>query len=85
MAKASKPKTAAPTQKVVRSTAAVAANAQANPKTAMFQVLEPFWLGGAVVKPDAFVEMTAAEAQRYQDAGVLGTEPGEVPTDADPQ
>ena len=47
-------------------------------------MLQPFWLAGAVVKPTmdgapVFIEMTAGEAQQYQDAGVLDTEPGEVP------
>jgi hypothetical protein len=72
-------------QRVVRSAAATNAKQAANPETAMFQVLEPFWLGGAVVKPAApngapvFVEMTPAEAEDYQAAGVLGTEAGEAP------
>lgn len=79
MAKASK-------STVVRSSAAVKAKTAANPETALYQVLEPFWLNGTTVKPtDAdgapvFIEMDAGEVQAYQDAGVLGTEPAEVPT-----
>ena len=70
--------------RVVRSQAATAAAAQKAPDTAVYQVLQPFWLNGATVKPMAdgapvWIEMTEAEAKPYQDAGVLGTEPGEVP------
>lgn len=70
--------------RVVRSQAATAAAAQKAPDTAVYQVLEPFWLNGATVKPmvdgaPVWIEMTEAEAKPYQDAGVLGTEPGEVP------
>ena len=78
-------KKAATAPRVVRSESAAAAKQNANPETAMFQVLQPFWLGGAVVKPAApngapvFVEMTPAEAEQYQDAGVLGTDAGKVP------
>lgn len=66
--------------KVVRSAATVQAKINANPETALYEVLEPFKFQGAPVKPPSFLEMTAAEAQQYQEAGVLGTEPGEVPT-----
>lgn len=53
-------------------------------ETALYEVLRPFKFRGGVVKPPAFVEMTADEAREYQEAGVLGTEPGELPApDAD--
>ena len=84
MAKASKS-----TKTVVRSSAVVKAKTDANPETALYQVLEPFWLNGATVKPTGadgapvFIEMAAGEAQAYQDAGVLGTEPAEVPADTE--
>ena len=76
-------KAAAP--RVVRSAAVTQAQQQANPETALYQVLEPFWLNGATVKPKhtdgapVFIEMSAAEAREYQEAGVLGDEPAEVP------
>lgn len=76
-------KAAAP--RVVRSAAVTQAQQQANPETALYQVLEPFWLNGATVKPKhtdgapVFIEMSAAEAREYQEAGVLGEEPAEVP------
>lgn len=71
--------------RVVRSQAATAAATQKAPETALYQVLEPFWLNNATVKPThdgapVWIEMTEAEAAPYQEAGVLGTEPGEVPT-----
>lgn len=56
--------------------------------TALYQVLEPFWLGCCTVKPvgpdgaSVWIEMTPAEARIYQDAGVLGTEPNVVHDDA---
>ncbi len=85
MAKKSAAKKAA--KKTVRRVPAStrAASAGANPpaaETSMFQVLEPFKFHGAAVKPGEWVEMSDDEAREYQDAGVLGTEPGEVP-DAD--
>ena len=55
------------------------AKAIAAPETAIYQVLEPFKFGDTVLKPPCWIEMTAAEAQTYQDAGVLGNEPGDVP------
>ena len=76
-------KAAAP--RVVRSAAVTQAQQQANPETALYQVLQPFWLNGATVKPKhtdgapVFIEMSAAEAREYQEAGVLGDEPAEVP------
>lgn len=47
--------------------------------TALYEVLTPFKFRGAPVKPPAWIELTAEEAAPYQAAGVLGTEPGEVP------
>lgn len=49
--------------------------------TAMFAVLAPFKFRDAVVKPPAWIELTAAEAREYQDAEVLGTEPADVAGD----
>ncbi|MGB3393246.1 MAG: hypothetical protein WA956_05600 [Stenotrophomonas sp.] len=75
----------APQQRVVRSAAATQVQQAAKPKTAAYRVLEPFWLGGTTIKPTTpngdpvLIEMTAAEAEPYQDAGVLGAEPSEVP------
>lgn len=83
VAKQAGKKAAAP--RVVRSAAVTQAQQQANPETALYQVLEPFWLNGATVKPKhtdgapVFIEMSAAEAREYQEAGVLGDEPAEVP------
>lgn len=87
MAKASK--TANKNQRagkaVVRSRKTTQARIEEATETSMFQVFEPFKYQGVVIKPtDAegnpvFIEMTAAEAEQYQDAGVLGTEAGEVP------
>lgn len=88
VAKKAAAKTAVARQTVVRSAATTQAKQQANPETSLFQVLQPFWLNGATVKPtDAhgapvFIEMSDAEAKPYQDAGVLDTEPGEVPATA---
>lgn len=79
MSKATKSAADKPANKVVRSTAATQAKAIAAPETAIYQVLEPFKFGDTVLKPPCGVEMTAAEAQDYQDAGVLGNEPGDVP------
>jgi hypothetical protein len=84
-AKPAAAKRAAAQQPVVRSAAAAQAKQEANPATALYQVLEPFWLGGATVKPHTpdgapvFVEMTQAEAEPYQQAGVLGTEASDAP------
>lgn len=77
-------KKAAKTAAIVRSAATAKAKQDANPETAAYQVLAPFWLNGATVKPTldgapVWIEMSAAEALQYQEAGVLGTEPGEVP------
>lgn len=64
-----------------RRTAAAAAvqdgNAQAQGETAAYEVLTPFKLGGVIVKPPAFVELTADEAAQFQEAGVIADEPGE--------
>lgn len=68
----SKSKTAAP--KVVRT-----APPKADAPTALYEVLTPFKFRDTIVKPPSWIEMTEAEAAEYQDAGVLGTEPGEVP------
>ena len=71
--------------RVVRSPAVTQAQQQAHPETALYQVLEPFWLNGATVKPTdrdgapVFIEMSAAEAREYQEAGVLGDEPADLP------
>lgn len=78
VAKKAASKTAAK-KTVVRSTAATQSAIDKAPETNTFEVLEPFWFGGAVIKPGCFIEMTDAEAVPFQDAGVLGTEPGEVP------
>ncbi|WP_374607116.1 hypothetical protein [Thermomonas sp.] len=70
---------------VVRSASAVQAQIQSAPETSLYQVLQPFWLNGATVKPTGpdgapvWIEMSAAEAREYQEAGVLGDEPAEVP------
>lgn len=78
-------KTAVAQQPVVRSAAAAQVKRDANPATALYQVLEPFWLNGATVKPHTpngepvFIEMTETEAEAYQQAGVLGTQPSEAP------
>lgn len=77
--KAAKKAVSKQSNKVVRSAATVQARAKADPETALFEVLTPFKFQGAVVKPPAWIETTAAEAEEYQDAGVLGTEPGQVP------
>lgn len=61
----------------------VAAAGATQASTAMFEVLTPFKFRGARVIPPAWLELTDDEAKPYQDAGVLGTEPGEVPTDTD--
>ncbi len=67
-----------------RRTAAAAAvqagTAQAQGETAFYEVLTPFKLGGVVVKPPAFVELTADEAAQFQEAGVISDEPGEPDT-----
>lgn len=47
--------------------------------TAMYAVLTPFKFRGFIVKPPEFIELTAEGAEPYQVAGVLGTEPHEVP------
>lgn len=65
---------------VVRSAAVKQAQIDQSPETAMYEVLEPFKFQGVPVKPPSFIEMTAAEALPYQEAGVLGDAPGEVPT-----
>lgn len=49
------------------------------PPTALYEVLSPFKLRGAVVKPPVWIELTAEEAAPYQAAGVLGSEPGVAP------
>jgi len=49
---------------------------------ACFQVLAPFWFRGGVIKPPAYIQMDVTEVLPYQEAGVLGTEPTQVP-DAD--
>lgn len=51
--------------------------------SAIFEVLTPFKFRGVIVKPPEWIELGADEAKPYQAAGVLGTEPGEVPTDDD--
>lgn len=79
MAKKAAKKAAKQQPKVVRSGAATQAAIDANPETALFEVLTPFKFQGAVVKPPSWIEMTAAEAVEFQDAGVLGTGPGQVP------
>lgn len=56
----------------------VTAAAQPQP-TALWEVLSPFKFRGATVKPEAWIELTAEEAALYQAAGVLGTEPADVP------
>lgn len=48
------------------------------PPLACYEVLAPFWFRGGVIKPPAWVRMDAAEAFQYQEAGVLGTEPGDA-------
>lgn len=50
---------------------------------AIYEVLTPFKFRGLIVKPPEWIELGANEAKPYQAAGVLGTEPGEVPTDDD--
>lgn len=68
--------------RVVRRAATVPAQAQpqGDAETALYEVLEPFKFRGARVKPPVLIEMTAAEAEPYQDAGVIGTEPSEAPS-----
>lgn len=67
-----------------RRTAAAAAvqsgNAQAQGETSLYEVLTPFKLGGVIVKPPAFVELTADEAAQFQEAGVIADDPGEPDT-----
>lgn len=48
--------------------------------TALYEVLTPFKFRGHPIKPPVWIELTAAEAKGYQEAHVLGTEPGEVPS-----
>lgn len=48
------------------------------PLPACYEVLAPFWFRGGVIKPPAWVRMDAAEAFQYQEAGVLGIEPGDA-------
>lgn len=71
------------TEEVAAATKIVAAAGAAQPSTAMFEVLTPFKFRGKRVIPPAWLELTDDEAKPYQDEGVLGTEPGEVPTDTD--
>lgn len=52
-------------------------------ESAIYEVLTPFKFRGLIVKPPEWIELGANEAKPYQAAGVLGTEPGEVPTDDD--
>lgn len=52
-------------------------------ESAIYEVLTPFKFRGLIVKPPEWIELGATEAKPYQAAGVLGTEPGEVPTDDD--
>lgn len=47
---------------------------------ALYEVLTPFKFRGFPVKPPAWIELSASGAKPYQDAGVLGTEPGELPS-----
>ncbi|AMV00327.1 hypothetical protein [Xanthomonas citri] len=46
---------------------------------ALYEVLTPFKFRGATVKPPTWLELSASESESYQVAGVLGTEPGELP------
>lgn len=74
----------APSPADVAAAAQIVAAAGATPAiTAMYEVLTPFKFRGARVIPPTWLELTDDEAKPYQDAGVLGTEPGEVPTDTD--
>ena len=41
----------------------------------IWEVLTPFKFRGLVVKPPQWLHLPVEEAQPYQDAGVLGTEP----------
>lgn len=52
-------------------------------ESAIYEVLTPFKFRSLIVKPPEWIELGANEAKPYQAAGVLGTEPGEVPTDDD--
>lgn len=52
-------------------------------ESAIYEVLTPFKFRGLIVKPPEWIELGANEAKPYQAAGVLGTEPGEVPADDD--
>jgi hypothetical protein len=70
---------ARPTAAAVEAAAKVVSEAAHQEPTAAWEVLSPFKFRGAVVKPPAWIELTAEEAAPYQAAGVLGTEPGEVP------
>lgn len=46
-----------------------------DPKTDLcYPVLTPFKFGRVIVKPPAFIQMSAEEAREYQAAGVLGGE-----------
>lgn len=65
---------------MARKTASSDTNPQNDAPTALYQVLTPFKFRGHVVKPPTFLELTAEQAKPYQDAKVLGTEAGEVPT-----
>jgi hypothetical protein len=48
-----------------------------------YPVLMPFKFNGAIVKPPAFVQMSADEAVQYIDAKVIGEEAAVLPTAAE--
>lgn len=47
--------------------------------TALYEVLTPFKFRGVILKPPTWIELTEREALPYQEDGVLGTEPADVP------
>ncbi|ASK91055.1 hypothetical protein Xtri_02810 [Xanthomonas campestris pv. trichodesmae] len=44
-----------------------------------YEVLTPFKFRGVIAKPPAWIELSDDEAEPYQLADVLGTEPSELP------
>lgn len=82
-AKVVRPVRAKPSVAAVKAAAKIVTDAAQEQPTAIWEVLSPFKFRGSVVKPPAWIELSDEEAKLYQAAGVLGTEPGEVPdTDA---
>lgn len=71
------------TRSAVKKTAVISAPPADPGESAIYEVLTPFKFRGLIVKPPEWIELGANEAKPYQAAGVLGTEPGEVPTDDD--